>query len=222
MRAQLFRAVLSRWEEKIPDWVQRIQLQILLNATAEGFGAKSIRIWHLPASEGLNAYGMFTKDCMKGQKTSPQRLYEVSCRLGARLRSVTGFTESADLEKLVFFLYRGIGITMTGCEVERLSIAGNKVTGVNARVGHKKQTFTADMVVLAAGGLGSPVILEHSGISCEKSLFVDPVLCVAGVSPDFQQDRQLLMPFISQQDGYILSPYIDYLSFFSTRNGTAP
>lgn len=96
------------------------------------------------------------------------------------------------------------------------------MTGVNAKVGHKKQTFSADLVVLAAGGLGSPVILENSGIVCERTLFVDPVLCVAGVSPDFQQDKQLLMPFISQQDGYILSPYIDYLSFFFNRKRHHP
>ena len=32
---------------------------------------------------------------------------------------------------------------------------------------------------------------------------------------DIRRDRQLLMPFISQQDGYIISSYMDYLSFFS-------
>ena len=74
--------------------------------------------------------------------------------------------------------------------------------------------FHADLVVLAAGGFGTPVILEKSGIPCGKTLFVDPVLCVAGVLPGLGQDRQLLMPFISQQDGYILFPYMDHLSFF--------
>ena len=51
---------------------------------------------------------------------------------------------------------------------------------------------------------------------------MDPVLCVAGPLTGLHQDRQLLMPFISQQDGYILSPYMDYLSFFFNRKWRMP
>ena len=87
---------------------------------------------------------------------------------------------------------------------------------------HKKTVYHADLVILAAGGLGTPVILEHSGIPCEKRLFVDPVLCVAGPLPGIHQEQQLLMPFISQQDGYILSPYMDYLSFFFDKRWRYP
>ena len=77
-------------------------------------------------------------------------------------------------------------------------------------------------MILSAGGLGTPVILQHSGVSCSDTLFADPVLCVAGPMADFGQDCQLLMPFISQQDGYILSPYMDYLSFFFHRSWWLP
>lgn len=51
---------------------------------------------------------------------------------------------------------------------------------------------------------------------------MDPVLCVAGPLTDLGQDRQVLMPFISQQDGYILSPYMDYLSFFFDKKWRLP
>lgn len=111
---------------------------------------------------------------------------------------------------------------ITGCKVTSLDIENGKVTAVHGRIGHKKYRFHADLIVLAAGGLGTPVILEKSGISCPKSLFVDPVLCVAGPLPGIKQDRQLLMPFISQQDGYILSPYLDYLSFFFHKKWRLP
>ncbi|MCM1193892.1 MAG: FAD-dependent oxidoreductase [Acetatifactor muris] len=103
---------------------------------------------------------------------------------------------------------------VTGCKVTDLEITGKRVTAVHARHNGKKTIAHADLVVLAAGGFGTPVILEKSGIPCGRTLFVDPVLCVAGLLPGIGQDRQLLMPFISQQDGYILSPYMDYLSFF--------
>ena len=33
-------------------------------------------------------------------------------------------------------------------------------------------------IQVTVNGLGTPVILEKSGIPCEKKLFVDPVLCV--------------------------------------------
>ena len=111
---------------------------------------------------------------------------------------------------------------VTGCKVTDLEITDKSVTGVHARHNSKKTTFHADLVVLAAGGLGTPVILENSGIPCSRTLFVDPVLCVAGPLPGLRQDRQLLMPFISQQDGYILSPYMDYLSFFFNKDWRLP
>ena len=79
--------------------------------------------------------------------------------------------------------------------------------------------------VLLTGGtgfLGTTVILQQSGIACSDTLFVDPVLCVAGPMEGMGQDHQLLMPFISQQYGYILSPYMDYLSIFFNRGWRLP
>ena len=45
---------------------------------------------------------------------------------------------------------------------------------------------------------------------------------LAGPLPGIRQDRQILMPFISQQEGYILSPYMDYLSFFFNKKWRLP
>ncbi len=111
---------------------------------------------------------------------------------------------------------------MTGTEVTDLEITGRQVSAVHARTVRGKRVFHPDLVVLAAGGLGTPVILERSGIVCRKTLFADPVLCVAGPLEGLRQDRQLLMPFISQQDGYILAPYMDYLSFFFNKDWRLP
>lgn len=105
-----------------------------------------------------------------------------------------------------------------GCRVTSLKISGNAVAQVIARRRGMKTSYQADLVVLAAGGLGTPVILKNSGIPCQDSLFADPVICVAGPLPGIRQDRQFLMPFISQQEGYILSPYMDYLSFFFNKD----
>lgn len=120
---------------------------------------------------------------------------------------------------------------ITNCRVERLDIGDGRVRRVVARHGLRTVTFEADVIVLAAGGIGTPQILSASGITCEQRLFVDPVLCVAASLPSSRgdrgglgarQDRQLLMPFVSQRDGYILSPYIDWLSYFFNRKWRKP
>lgn len=111
---------------------------------------------------------------------------------------------------------------VTGCYVTALDIEDGRVTGVWARHKGKRVKYSADLVILAAGGLGTPEILRKTGIKCRNRLFVDPVLCVAGPLEGFRQDKQLLMPFISEQDGYILAPYMDYLSFFFNKDWRMP
>jgi choline dehydrogenase-like flavoprotein len=108
------------------------------------------------------------------------------------------------------------------CRVERVVVEDGRATGVEARQGLARRFHPADLVVLAAGGLGTPVILGNSGIACEPALFVDPVLCVAANVPGSRQDREIPMPFVSQREGYILSPYFDYLSYFFHRAWSAP
>jgi choline dehydrogenase-like flavoprotein len=103
---------------------------------------------------------------------------------------------------------------ITGCHVETVVIEGVRATGVRAKNGWTRHFFPADLVVLAAGGLGTPVILDNSGIPCEPRLFVDPVLCVAASSPKCMQHKDITMPFVSTQKHIILSPYFDHLSFF--------
>jgi choline dehydrogenase-like flavoprotein len=103
------------------------------------------------------------------------------------------------------------------CRVERMAIEDGRAVGVEAWVGWRRQRYAADLVVLAAGGFGTPAILDRSGIPCEPHLFVDPVLCVATVCEDVRQCSEVEMPFVVQRGGYILSPYFDYLSYLLNR-----
>jgi choline dehydrogenase-like flavoprotein len=101
---------------------------------------------------------------------------------------------------------------ITGCAVARVVVEGGRAKGVLTRgtVGHR--FVPAELVVLAAGGFGTPAILERSGIRCEPRLFVDPVLTVATRVPNAWQCNEIEMPFVVQRDGYILSPYFDWIS----------
>jgi ferredoxin len=106
---------------------------------------------------------------------------------------------------------------VTGCRVESVVIEGGQVTGVQAQKGWTRRFYPADLVVLAAGGFATPVILQNSGIDCEPNLFVDPVLCVAAEWPDSLQCREIPMPFVMQREHFILSPYFDYVSYLFNR-----
>ena len=105
---------------------------------------------------------------------------------------------------------------------ESVSIEGKRATGVWVARGGRKRLLKADLVVLAAGGLASPVILQKSGIACEKRLFVDPVLCLAGRREATGPRGEISMPFVVQQDSCIISPYFDYLSFLYNRRWRLP
>ena len=103
---------------------------------------------------------------------------------------------------------------LTRTRVLEVALENGKAVGVIAARGPMRCQVRADVVVLAAGGFGTPPILERSGIPCKPALFVDPVLCVAGPCRGAGQDREVQMPFVVRDPRFILSPYFDWLSFF--------
>lgn len=136
----------------------------------------------------------------------------LGCRWGAKWDSRRFLTDAVN---------RGARLDRS-CRVERIEVVNGRASGAWARQGFRNRFFPADLVILAAGGLGTPVILQNSGIPCESRLFVDPVLCVAAEWPGSLQDREIPMPFVVQRDRYIVSPYFDYLSFFFNRKWRFP
>ena len=111
---------------------------------------------------------------------------------------------------------------ITGCKVTRIDTDDHRARKVHATKGLRHLEFEADIIIVAAGGYGSPDILRASGISCQPRLFVDPVLCIAAPMTKAHQDRQLLMPFVSRREKYIISPYMDWLSFFFNSSWRKP
>lgn len=111
---------------------------------------------------------------------------------------------------------------LTGCKVTHIDIDDCRARRVHIKKGLQQFSLEADIIIVAAGGYGTPDILRASGIDCQTTLFVDPVLCVAAPMAGARQDRQLLMPFVSQREKYIISPYMDWLSFFFNRQWRKP
>ena len=109
-----------------------------------------------------------------------------------------------------------------GCTVHSVVTRAGRAVGVRVRAGLQSRFVPADLVVLCAGGLGTPAILGRSGIACSPRLFVDPVLCVAAPWPGAGQQAEVPMPFVVQRPGYIVSPYFDFLSYLFDRRWRLP
>ena len=88
MRAALTRRVLSRLERHTPNWVR--------------------------CAEALRAYAAYTVECMEQTAADPERLYESAFQLGGKIRRLTGLRKPCDIQRLIFYLYQNLCITMSG------------------------------------------------------------------------------------------------------------
>ncbi|MEU0791965.1 GMC family oxidoreductase [Amycolatopsis sp. NPDC005961] len=89
----------------------------------------------------------------------------------------------------------------TGASVHRLRFSGSRVTGVVASLGGSVRELPADLVVLAAGALGSPEILLRSGVGPADELTAlgtDVVADLPGVGRNLHD--HLLAPVIFATD----------------------
>lgn len=78
-----------------------------------------------------------------------------------------------------------------------LELDGARVTGVRIREGNTTRTITADRVVLAAGAIGSPILLQRSGIGdptlIENSLGRSVVHALPGVGKNLLDHHGVFM-----------------------------
>ena len=121
--------------------------------------------------------------------------FEVNQRRGVRLNTAKAFLKPASQRPNLTI--------MTGCHVERLLLEetpqGKACTGVRFTGGGRAFTATAHReTLLAAGAVGSPQILQLSGIGPASELQrhgIHPVADLPGVGENLQDHLQLRMVF---------------------------
>jgi len=101
---------------------------------------------------------------------------------------------------------------LTQARVEDLVVADRKVVGVRGRLKGRPLEVAARVVVLAAGGIGTPLILKRAGLSrAGQGLAMDTTLIVYGRSrfPGNGREPPMTYAWADDEVGYMLSTLID-------------
>ncbi len=169
----------------------------------------------LKIMEVANKLGYETKIMPKFGASGKCRLCG-RCILGCKWRvkwTALKFLESIDKENLKI---------VTNFNVERIIISNGKVKGVEGNyLKIRRKKFYADRIILAAGGIGTPIILQNSGIDAGSNLFVDYFNITYGVHSSLTQKKEPCMSVVCdkfyQDEGFILSPCVDnFVGFLSS------
>lgn len=88
-------------------------------------------------------------------------------------------------------------------KVTDLIIEKGEIKGVKSN----DKEFQSDLVVLSAGGIETPRILQNAGINAGNNLFVDSFVTVGGVLNKIKFNKEVAMNAIIEHDDFILSPH---------------
>jgi len=159
------------------------------------------------ATERLGLAPIPTPKAVDVNKCVSCGLCELGCATGAKWDARRFL---ADVEA------RG-GAIVANAPVKRLLIDHGHVQGVEVRRGFVSRRIEADVVVLAAGGVGTAQILSASGLPPKDGLWVDVVLTLGGVMEKAYHLRESPMVWHAKREHYTLSPYPDILSHWFHR-----
>ena len=111
---------------------------------------------------------------------------------------------------------------LTETKGKHLKISGGRVRGVLCETSQGMLEINAEKVILSAGGLGTPVILQNSGIDAGQALYMDMFVIVYGRSSKFRPAGEPSMSTIFEEDRqkpYILAPHVDAALMFQGIKG---
>jgi len=99
-------------------------------------------------------------------------------------------------------------VLINGATVQRVLSDNGSATAVQCKIKGKKYIIKAKKIVIAAGGIGSPVILRKSGIKeAGYNYFFDPLVSVCGVVDDLRAHNEIPMScgVHMESDGYMMT-----------------
>ncbi len=109
---------------------------------------------------------------------------------------------------------------INGAKVEKVIIENNKAVGVEYKKRFKTHTVYANKIIVAAGGIGSPVILRKSGLyNAGYDFFFDPLIMVFGTVSDLKSngEPQMAAGIHMADDGYVMTDLSFSFPFYATQ-----
>ncbi len=98
-------------------------------------------------------------------------------------------------------------IVIDNTPVTHILIENSKVTGVKC---HNK-IFRSDIVILSAGAIQTPRLLQKIGIRAGKNLFVDTFVTVGGIIKKIKFNKELMMNSVIKLDNIVIAPHFSGL-----------
>jgi choline dehydrogenase-like flavoprotein len=102
---------------------------------------------------------------------------------------------------------------LTRAKVDALSIEDGQVLGVTGKIGRRTPfEMEADVVVLAGGGIGTPIVMQNSGFfEAGHGMAMDTTTIVYGVSKHrgIGFEPPMSVAYTDDENGYMLSTLID-------------
>ncbi|CUA97804.1 GMC family oxidoreductase N-terminal domain-containing protein [Thiomonas bhubaneswarensis] len=105
----------------------------------------------------------------------------------------------------------------TGVQATRVLFEHGRAIGVEARDQGSTRVFRAGRVILSAGGIASPAILQRSGVEAAgQGFFCDPLRIVMAQAPAARQTHDISMSagYFDTEAGYMLSDITIPANFF--------
>jgi choline dehydrogenase-like flavoprotein len=144
----------------------------------------------------------------------PKSLNQASCRrcgqcvLGCAARAK--WTARGALDAAV-----AAGATVRyGARAHAVVTARGRVAAVRGAGPRGAEEWRAPTVILAAGGLETPRLLQNSGLRAGQGLFLDLFVNTYGVSRELNQLREPTMSLMNAEyhdsEGFLLSPYVSH------------
>jgi len=88
-------------------------------------------------------------------------------------------------------------------EVKKLIIEDNKIVGVKTSAG----PLYDEIVVLAAGAVGTPRLLLRSGVNAGETFFMDTFITIGGILEGIRFNEEVQMNAIIEMENFILAPH---------------
>jgi len=142
----------------------------------------------------------------------PKIVYQDNCRLDCD-KCTMGCPYGAKWTARMFVeqaTARG-SLLLTGARVERIETSKSTANPVVFSMGGNLYQVYAPIIVLAAGGIGTPLVLRSSGIhNAGFKFFFDPLIIVNGSVEDLDVGREFPMAagFQDKEEGYILTDLV--------------